>query len=91
MESIKKTVKDQQEELLGLYETLKVHSYEFCIALIFIACLIVVGLILMALFLYPVYYSFHKIIEGINAIPPYSPFQDPYSMSYYNSNKPLFI
>ena len=91
MESIKKTVKDQKEEILGLYETLKFHSYEFCIALLFIACLIVVGLILMALFLYPVYYSFHKIVEEINSIPPYSPFQDPYSMSFHNTKKTLYI
>ena len=74
MDSIKKAVQDQKEELLGLYETIKFRSYELCIALIFIACLIVVGLIFTAILLYPFYFSFHKLVEEINSIPPYSPF-----------------
>ena len=75
MDQIEKTMKAKKEELLELYKTIKYRSYELCIALIFIVCLIVVGLILTAIFMSPLYFSFYKIVDEINSIPPYSPFK----------------
>ena len=77
MDYVNTTLLEQKEELLGLYRHYKCQTNQFCSALLLIICLIPVGLILMAILLYPFYFSFHKMIAEINSIPPHSPFQDP--------------
>ena len=90
MDHVKTTLLEKKEELLGLCRDYKCQIKQFFINLLILICLIPVGLILMAILLYPFYYSFFKMIEEINSIPPYSPFQNPVAVNIHNISRPFF-
>ena len=76
MDLIKNTIKAMKEELLEIYDIVRFHPSELCITIIFALCILLLQMILMAILCYPFYYSFYKIVEEINSIPPFSPFQE---------------
>ena len=90
MDHVKATLVEQKEELLRLYSEYKCQIKQFFFNLLVLICLLPVGLILMAILLYPFYLAFFKAIEEINSIPPYSPFQHPVAVNIHNISRPFF-